>query len=164
MLIKLHVGTVRFIHLYEPQNAETLKASDLRHCHSRRCRHAGDMHPALQHFHKIALMDNLFTSPRPSQGEAQSILSKQFTCHVFSSSLCSRSSPLYTVSRLRNGKFICNFVVAVVLLDTTGEEKLEWTRYPYGPQANTPGVSFYSIDNIQSSGNNLYNQSIRGCL
>lgn len=33
------------------------------------------------------------------------------------------------------------FFVTVVLLDTTGEEKLEWTRYPYGPQASTPGVS-----------------------
>ncbi|XP_018329142.1 ephrin type-B receptor 1-B isoform X2 [Agrilus planipennis] len=27
----------------------------------------------------------------------------------------------------------------VVLLDTTSEEKLEWTRFPYGPQATTPG-------------------------
>lgn len=33
------------------------------------------------------------------------------------------------------------FVIAVVLLDTTTEEKLDWTRYPFGPQANTPGVS-----------------------
>lgn len=33
-------------------------------------------------------------------------------------------------------------LVAVVLLDTTQEEKLEWTRYPFGPEANTPGVSF----------------------
>jgi len=32
-------------------------------------------------------------------------------------------------------------VIAVVLLDTTTEEKLDWTRYPFGPQANTPGVS-----------------------
>lgn len=30
--------------------------------------------------------------------------------------------------------------VSVVLLDTTGEASLDWTRYPYGPQANTPGV------------------------
>lgn len=30
----------------------------------------------------------------------------------------------------------------VVLLDTTKEATLEWTRYPYGPQAQTPGVSF----------------------
>lgn len=30
---------------------------------------------------------------------------------------------------------------AVVLLDTTKEATLEWTRYPYGPQAQTPGVS-----------------------
>lgn len=29
----------------------------------------------------------------------------------------------------------------VVLLDTTKEATLEWTRYPYGPQAQTPGVS-----------------------
>lgn len=28
----------------------------------------------------------------------------------------------------------------VVLLDTTKEATLEWTRYPYGPQAQTPGV------------------------
>lgn len=28
----------------------------------------------------------------------------------------------------------------VVLLDTTREATLEWTRYPYGPQAQTPGV------------------------
>lgn len=27
------------------------------------------------------------------------------------------------------------------MLDTTQEPTLEWTRYPYGPQANTPGVS-----------------------
>ncbi|KAJ9600949.1 hypothetical protein L9F63_000896, partial [Diploptera punctata] len=27
----------------------------------------------------------------------------------------------------------------LVLLDTTQEATLEWTRYPYGPQANTPG-------------------------
>lgn len=32
-------------------------------------------------------------------------------------------------------------MIAVVLLDTTTEEKLDWTRYPFGPQANTPGVS-----------------------
>lgn len=34
------------------------------------------------------------------------------------------------------------FPFAVVLLDTTKEATLEWTRYPYGPQAQTPGVSF----------------------
>ena len=34
-----------------------------------------------------------------------------------------------------------HFCVSVVLLDTTQEATLEWTRYPYGPQANTPGVS-----------------------
>ncbi|KAI4495866.1 hypothetical protein M0802_008272 [Mischocyttarus mexicanus] len=28
----------------------------------------------------------------------------------------------------------------IVLLDTTTEAKLEWTRYPYGPQASTPGL------------------------
>lgn len=28
----------------------------------------------------------------------------------------------------------------VVLLDTTKEATLEWTRYPYGPQTLTPGV------------------------
>lgn len=35
----------------------------------------------------------------------------------------------------------CAFCVAVVLLDTTTEASLDWTRYPYGPQAQTPGVS-----------------------
>lgn len=34
------------------------------------------------------------------------------------------------------------FVFTVVLLDTATEPTLEWTRYPYGPQATTPGVSF----------------------
>lgn len=29
----------------------------------------------------------------------------------------------------------------VVLLDTTKESSLDWTRYPYGPQSRTPGVS-----------------------
>lgn len=33
-------------------------------------------------------------------------------------------------------------LVSVVLLDTTQEEKLEWTKYPFGAEANTPGVSF----------------------
>lgn len=27
-------------------------------------------------------------------------------------------------------------------MDTTQEEKLEWTKYPFGAEANTPGVSF----------------------
>lgn len=31
---------------------------------------------------------------------------------------------------------------AVVLLDTTKEDSLDWTRYPFGPQSATPGVSF----------------------
>uniref|UniRef100_A0A182W4G9 Uncharacterized protein n=1 Tax=Anopheles minimus TaxID=112268 RepID=A0A182W4G9_9DIPT len=30
--------------------------------------------------------------------------------------------------------------VHLVLLDTTKEATLEWTRYPYGPQAQTPGI------------------------
>lgn len=39
--------------------------------------------------------------------------------------------------------FFLSFVsIAVVLLDTTKEATLEWTRYPYGPQAQTPGVSY----------------------
>lgn len=33
------------------------------------------------------------------------------------------------------------FFFAVILLDTTIEPSLDWTRYPYGPQAGTPGVS-----------------------
>lgn len=36
---------------------------------------------------------------------------------------------------------INHIFIAVVLLDTTKEATLEWTRYPYGPQAQTPGVS-----------------------
>ena len=39
--------------------------------------------------------------------------------------------------------------IAVVLLDTTKEDSLDWTRYPFGPQSATPGVSldepFYDI-------------------
>jgi hypothetical protein len=37
----------------------------------------------------------------------------------------------------------------VVLLDTTGEPTLDWTRYPYGPQANTPGWVEESFTNFQ---------------
>lgn len=37
----------------------------------------------------------------------------------------------------------------VVLLDTTTEPTLEWTRYPYGPQANTPGWVEESFTNFQ---------------
>ncbi|CAH0549632.1 unnamed protein product [Brassicogethes aeneus] len=37
----------------------------------------------------------------------------------------------------------------VVLLDTTGEASLDWTRYPYGPQANTPGWVEESFTNFQ---------------
>lgn len=36
--------------------------------------------------------------------------------------------------------FLFSYLI-VVLLDTTKEATLEWTRYPYGPQAQTPGVS-----------------------
>jgi hypothetical protein len=42
----------------------------------------------------------------------------------------------------------CLYYASVVLLDTTKEATLEWTRYPYGPQAQTPGVSsinFFSL-------------------
>ena len=35
--------------------------------------------------------------------------------------------------------FVC--FLAVVLLDTTQESLLEWTRYPFGPNSPTPGVS-----------------------
>lgn len=46
-------------------------------------------------------------------------------------------------------EFFFFFVFSVVILDTTTEATLEWTRYPYGPQANTPGVSkfYYLIEN-----------------
>ncbi|XP_023310193.1 ephrin type-B receptor 1-B isoform X1 [Anoplophora glabripennis] len=37
----------------------------------------------------------------------------------------------------------------VVVLDTTGESSLEWTRYPYGPQASTPGWVEESFTNFQ---------------
>uniref|UniRef100_A0A2M4AKF5 Putative tyrosine kinase eph ephrin receptor family n=1 Tax=Anopheles triannulatus TaxID=58253 RepID=A0A2M4AKF5_9DIPT len=36
----------------------------------------------------------------------------------------------------------------VVLLDTTKEATLEWTRYPYGPQAQTPGWVEESFTNF----------------
>ncbi|XP_039306879.1 ephrin type-A receptor 4 isoform X18 [Solenopsis invicta] len=36
----------------------------------------------------------------------------------------------------------------VILLDTTTEEKLDWTRYPFGPQANTPGWVEESFTNF----------------
>lgn len=39
--------------------------------------------------------------------------------------------------------FVLSF--SVVLLDTTKEATLEWTRYPYGPQAQTPGVSGFQF-------------------
>lgn len=48
---------------------------------------------------------------------------------------------MYRVVKLA-AKLQCMFcVVSVVLLDTANEPTLEWTRYPYGPAANTPGVS-----------------------
>ena len=34
-----------------------------------------------------------------------------------------------------------SIIFSVVLLDTTQESSLDWTRLPYGPQARTPGVS-----------------------
>ncbi|XP_075223132.1 eph receptor tyrosine kinase [Lycorma delicatula] len=37
----------------------------------------------------------------------------------------------------------------VVLLDTSTEETLEWTRYPYGPQGNTPGWVEESFTNFE---------------
>lgn len=39
----------------------------------------------------------------------------------------------------------CLYYASVVLLDTTKEATLEWTRYPYGPQAQTPGVSSINL-------------------
>lgn len=39
----------------------------------------------------------------------------------------------------------------VVLLDTTKEESLDWTRYPYGPQASTPGWVEESFTNFQKA-------------
>ncbi|KAL1403311.1 hypothetical protein pipiens_005722 [Culex pipiens pipiens] len=40
----------------------------------------------------------------------------------------------------------------VVLLDTTKEATLEWTRYPYGPQAQTPGVSTNYVTTLGGGG------------
>ncbi|XP_076320575.1 ephrin type-A receptor 4-like isoform X2 [Tachypleus tridentatus] len=37
----------------------------------------------------------------------------------------------------------------VVLLDTTKESSLDWTRYPYGPQARTPGWVEESFTNFE---------------
>lgn len=34
------------------------------------------------------------------------------------------------------------FFISVVLLDTTTEESLDWTKFPFGPNAPTPGVSY----------------------
>lgn len=41
------------------------------------------------------------------------------------------------------------FAEQVILLDTTGEATLDWTRYPYGPQATTPGWVEESFTNFQ---------------
>lgn len=39
------------------------------------------------------------------------------------------------------------FYLTVVLLDTTTEGSLKWTKFPFGKQANTPGVSIYRFPN-----------------
>ncbi|GIY55178.1 hypothetical protein CEXT_373122 [Caerostris extrusa] len=39
--------------------------------------------------------------------------------------------------------------VCVVLLDTTLESSLDWTRYPYGPQSRTPGWVEESFTNFE---------------
>ncbi|XP_016037313.3 ephrin type-B receptor 1-B isoform X1 [Drosophila simulans] len=56
------------------------------------------------------------------------------------SQICSRMSLLSTILLII---ISIHFKLAradqVVLLDTTREATLEWTRYPYGPQAQTPG-------------------------
>ena len=36
-----------------------------------------------------------------------------------------------------------------MLLDTTKEDSLDWTRYPFGPQSATPGVSVLSFLIVQ---------------
>ncbi|XKL66620.1 hypothetical protein PGB90_010040 [Kerria lacca] len=41
--------------------------------------------------------------------------------------------------QLTNVTIYCNYTI--VLLDTATEATLEWTRYPFGPEATTPGVS-----------------------
>ncbi|XP_015114863.1 ephrin type-B receptor 1-B isoform X1 [Diachasma alloeum] len=42
----------------------------------------------------------------------------------------------------------CMKAEQVVLLDTTNEEILDWTKYPYGPQATTPGWVEESFTNF----------------
>ena len=60
------------------------------------------------------------------------------------------SASLHTLvhfSRCLKNKIVLNvvflFFFAVVLLDTTKEDSLDWTRYPFGPQSATPGVSIF---------------------
>ena len=58
--------------------------------------------------------------------------SPSFLCFIDLVSRCKRTinnCPLFILS------------VTVVLLDTTKEDSLDWTRYPFGPQSATPGVS-----------------------
>ncbi|XP_065370675.1 ephrin type-B receptor 1-B isoform X3 [Calliphora vicina] len=95
-----------------------------------------------------------------------SVISKDDSCHklLFTSSYkpslnmfintvsCKRSAP--SMHFPKKCQFIMKLIVIfvllimqigiatadqVILLDTTREATLEWTRYPYGPQAQTPG-------------------------
>lgn len=45
--------------------------------------------------------------------------------------------------------YICAQKTSVVLLDTTRESSLDWTRYPYGPQSKTPGWVEESFTNFE---------------
>uniref|UniRef100_A0A1B0FA78 Eph LBD domain-containing protein n=1 Tax=Glossina morsitans morsitans TaxID=37546 RepID=A0A1B0FA78_GLOMM len=57
--------------------------------------------------------------------------------NVFASTL-RLTTPLTVYTPLRTTLGFCSGD-QVILLDTTREATLEWTRYPYGPQAQTPG-------------------------
>lgn len=55
------------------------------------------------------------------------------------------------VERVKKSKLTQSscFFIEVVLLDTTQETSLDWTRYPYGPQARTPGWVEESFTNFE---------------
>ncbi|KAL1484778.1 hypothetical protein MTO96_011027 [Rhipicephalus appendiculatus] len=70
------------------------------------------------------------------------------------------SDAVMASDRRERWKFVCYLAVVlpvlvrcegnqVVLLDTTTESILNWTRYPYGPQARTPGWVEESFTNFE---------------
>lgn len=91
-----------------------------------------------------ASLDSVVSAPHPhadfwSFSDVHELL--VFTClslfYVHRPACCIRitASLIILISSLSLLPFI------VVLLDTTKESSLDWTRYPYGPQSRTPGVS-----------------------